>query len=130
MIRRRPPLVTPPRRRTAQEPIVAMINVVFLLLIFFLMTAQIAPPDPFDITLPTATAEPAETAEALYLSADGAAAYRDLRGDAALRAAARNAPLALHADATLDALILARTVTQLRTLGAAGIHLVTHRQTP
>ena len=45
-----------PRRpaRPARENIVPMINVVFLLLVFFVMTAQIAPPDPFDIAPPEA----------------------------------------------------------------------------
>jgi periplasmic protein TonB len=37
---------SPPRRPRA-ESVVPMINVVFLLLVFFLMTATIAPPDPF-----------------------------------------------------------------------------------
>lgn len=42
----------PPKRRPRAESIVPMINVVFLLLIFFLMTAQIAPPDPFEVAPP------------------------------------------------------------------------------
>ncbi|NHX27772.1 biopolymer transporter ExbD, partial [Escherichia coli] len=39
-------------RRDRGENIVPMINVVFLLLIFFLMTAQIGPPAPIDVTPP------------------------------------------------------------------------------
>lgn len=125
MIRRRAPLVTPPPRRTTQEPIVAMINVVFLLLIFFLMTAQIVPPAPFDITLPTATAQSADTAAPLYLSATGEAAFNDLRGEDALVAAARDGAITLHADAALDAALLAQTLTRLRHLGAQSVQLIT-----
>ena len=51
-----------PPRRKPPESIVPMINVVFLLLIFFLMTAQIAPPDPFEINPPDSAqaGDPAE----------------------------------------------------------------------
>ena len=95
-----------------------MINVVFLLLIFFLMTAQIAPPDPFDITLPNAAGDeaPAEK-DTLYLSRNGDVAFGALRGSAALAAAAAADPVTLRADARADGAALART---LRTLAAAG----------
>jgi biopolymer transport protein ExbD len=130
MIRRRRPLVTPSPRRSAQEPIVPMINVVFLLLIFFLMTAQIVPPDPFDITLPTATGNISEDAQPLYLSKTGEIAYTTLRGAAALTAAAQTTPLDLHTDAELDAATLARTLTTLRNLGAKDIRLISTRGAP
>lgn len=118
----------PRPRRAAREPVVPMINVVFLLLIFFLMTAQIAPPPPFDVTLPSATGEEDGGDTALYISAEGKIAFQSLRGDAALAAAVgqdTETPLRLHADASLPATELARVLAQLSALGASGIDIVT-----
>ncbi|MCK0149078.1 biopolymer transporter ExbD [Marivita sp. S6314] len=115
-------------RRTSREPVVPMINVVFLLLIFFLMTAQIVPPAPFDITLPTAGGEDDAARDTLYLGADGTMAFADARGDAALAAAvaaSEQSPLRVLADAQLDAATLARTLASLTALGATAIDLVT-----
>ena len=103
-----------------------MINVVFLLLIFFLMTAQIAPPVPFDVALPRAAGDEDSGQAALYISADGEIAFETARGDAALtQAAESDGPLRLHADASLPAATLARVLAQLSTLGATQIELVT-----
>lgn len=103
-----------------------MINVVFLLLIFFLMTAQIAPPMPFDVALPRATGDEDSGQGALYISTDGEIAFETARGDAALTQAAKSdGPLRLHADASLPAATLARVLAQLSTLGATQIELVT-----
>ena len=72
-------------RRPARESIIPMINVVFLLLIFFLMTAEIAPPQPFAVTPPRAsTAAPAARGVTLYISAGGQVGFRDRTGPAAL----------------------------------------------
>lgn len=58
----------PPRRAN----LLPMINVVFLLLIFFLISARMAPPEPFALALPEAGAEaPADGQLALYLDAAG-----------------------------------------------------------
>ncbi|WP_415184693.1 ExbD/TolR family protein [Phaeovulum sp.] len=56
-----------------------MINVVFLLLIFFLISAKMAPPEPFAITPPEARAEAEALGDfTLYLSAEGALGFHDL----------------------------------------------------
>lgn len=116
-------------RKTRGENIVPMINVVFLLLIFFLMSAQIAPPDPFDVSVPEGAGEQKDRApKTLYVSADGALAYGEMRGPRALVALQEQdltEALFIHADATLPAERLARLLTQLGTLGISDIHLVT-----
>ncbi|MCE0504016.1 biopolymer transporter ExbD [Roseivivax sp. GX 12232] len=131
----------PPLRRRTSENLVPMINVVFLLLIFFLMTARIAPPEPFEVTPP----EVAEGAEAegvltLYLSGEGELAFREARGEAALaaleeaRAEACPAPCAeggpevlLRADRGLPATRLAEVMGELGAIGLARVELVTAR---
>lgn len=114
-----------PRRRQA-EPVVPMINVVFLLLIFFLMTARIAPPDPFEMTLPTAPkGDTAPEASGLYLSASGEVAFGSARGDAALIDAQAAGPILLHADAKAPAKTLANVLTRLTALGATDVTLIT-----
>ena len=121
---------TTPRRRRAPEPIVPMINVVFLLLIFFLMSAQIAPPAPFGLTLPeSADGERAAPADTLYMDAGGRLAFNDARGGAVLDALAARAapdmPLNIRADARLEARVLARLVPQLAVRGVAKVEIVT-----
>ncbi len=117
--------VTPPRR--AAENIVPMINVVFLLLIFFLMSAQIAPPDPIDVTVPDSTSEAAPLdPAALYVGADGTLAYGGVTGDAALAALAdHDGVLSLRADASLPAAKLAALLPRLAEAGVAGVELIT-----
>ncbi|MDO5706789.1 MAG: biopolymer transporter ExbD [Paracoccus sp. (in: a-proteobacteria)] len=71
-----------PPRKPAAESIIPMINVVFLLLIFFLLTAQIAPAPPFDMTLPESHVdEAAQARDVLYLSATGELAFNEARGE-------------------------------------------------
>lgn len=111
------------------EPIVPMINVVFLLLIFFLMSAEIAPPDPFDMQLPTsASAMAAEPGVTLFLSTAGDVAYGPLRGAEALRAAVTDAgpegALNLRADAQAPAARLAALLGDLARLGATEVVLL------
>lgn len=125
---RRTPLITPRPRRASREPVVPMINVVFLLLIFFLMTAQIVPPAPFDLTLPNASGDDDTGQSALYISADGEIAFESARGEAALAQAAalpEGTPLRLYADATLPAATLAQVLAQLTALGATRVEIVT-----
>jgi len=124
-----------------------MINVVFLLLIFFLMTAQIAPPEPFEVTPPEVSGEgvEAEGAFTLYLGPDGALAYLDAMGeDEALAAleVAKEAycaaggcsedvpppPLILRADAGVEGARLARLMPRIAQAGFAEIRLVTVAQ--
>jgi biopolymer transport protein ExbD len=133
----------PPRRR-AQESIVPMINVVFLLLIFFLMTAQIAPPEPFAVTPPEVAADgpPADAQFVLYLGPEGELAFRDSRGEeaalAALSAAraaacpaqgcadtAASRSLVLRADAGVPGTRLAALMPRIAAAGFAEVQLIT-----
>lgn len=118
-------------RRPARESIIPMINVVFLLLIFFLMTAEIAPPQPFAVTPPRASAAaPAARGVTLYISAGGQVGFRDRTGPAALallsgQLAAGPQPVLVRADAHAPAAALARLMPRLAALGAGDIRLVT-----
>ncbi|WP_168193214.1 biopolymer transporter ExbD [Rhodophyticola sp. CCM32] len=119
----------PLQRRRHGQSIVPMINLVFLLLIFFLMTAQIAPPEPFPVTPPEARADPAGPApDTLYIATDGMLAYetaRDAEVFEALRQRPADAgPLAIRADADLQAAGLAELLPRLAESGIAGITLI------
>lgn len=117
------------RRRRAGDTFVPMINIVFLLLIFFLLSATIAPPDPFDMTLPEAAIAEAETValpDVLHVSATGEVIFGEMRGDAALRAVATRqdaGPVALRADAELDGAAFSALLGQLAALGVTDIEL-------
>lgn len=119
----------PPPRKPRAESIVPMINVVFLLLIFFLMTSQIAPPDPFEVSPPTANQQGEATAEpVLYINAAGTLHFDGVEGPAAIT---RLAPLAnaadvllIKADARLEASALAKTLTSLTQAGFASVEIV------
>jgi biopolymer transport protein ExbD len=123
------PIITARRRRRAGDTFVPMINIVFLLLIFFLLSATIAPPDPFDMTLPEAAIAEAETValpDVLHVSATGEVIFGEMRGDAALRAVAarQNAgPVALRADAELDGAAFSALLGQLAAQGVTDIEL-------
>lgn len=118
----------PPKRRPRAESIVPMINVVFLLLIFFLMTAQIAPQEPFEVTLPEARLDKAADGTLiLYVSSEGVVGFRSLTGDPALAALIEETdegPLVLRADADLPGKELARLLTRLRADGLKDIDLL------
>lgn len=115
-------------RPVPEAGIVPMINVVFLLLVFFLMSARIAPPDPFPLTPPEAVAAAADLpADTLFVAADGTLAYEDARGEAAIAALSGrgDAPLAIRADARLPAGELAALLPRLADAGVGRIALVT-----
>jgi biopolymer transport protein ExbD len=120
------PDFSPPPRKAMRESVVPMINVVFLLLIFFLMSAQIAPPDPIEITPPIVTRldQPlTDSARMAFLGRDGVLIHEGLIGAEALEAlAAQPGPVLLRADAELGAGAFA---TVLRDLAQAGISEVT-----
>lgn len=119
--------------RPRRETILPMINVVFLLLIFFLMTAQIAPSTPFDITPPEGRTEAADTPERiLWLGPAGEMVHDDLTGEAALAALGAGAgPVLIRADAGLAAADLARLMRELAALGVSDLRLSTlSRGTP
>jgi biopolymer transport protein ExbD len=91
-----------------------MINVVFLLLVFLLITAEMAPPLPLQVTPPKADAEAMAPGDAvLHLAADGTLAMGGLRGEAALAALPPGGALTLRADAGLPAATLAALMPRL-----------------
>ncbi len=115
-------------RRPRGESIVPMINVVFLLLIFFLMTAQIAPPEPFEVTPPDSQSEkPAEHNRTLYLSADGEMAMNDARGEdvfTQMSDLTEHEPLIIRADRALKAEIIAALLPRIARTGVRKVQLV------
>ena len=114
---------TPARRRSG-ESIVPMINVVFLLLVFFLMTATIAPPDPFATEPPIAeAAEASDPGDVLFVGAGGELALGDVRGEEVFGAVVPGAPLLVRADARLPAAELAAVLARLSAAGVTGIRL-------
>lgn len=120
-------LFTVPRPRPARETILPMINVVFLLLIFFLMTAQIAPAPPFDLSPPEAEGETVDQpSRVLWLGADGQMIMDDFLGEAALEAlAGGEGPVLIRADARARAADLARLMRRLSALGIDDLGLAT-----
>lgn len=129
-----------PAQRPRSESVVPMINIVFLLLIFFLMTAQIAPPAPFEVTPPEAENEtPAEGTFTLHISPEGTLGYADAEGDRALKslAAARESHcqevacdetgpvLLLRVDGAADGAALAKLMGQIGETGFQTVKLVT-----
>ncbi|MEM1312919.1 MAG: biopolymer transporter ExbD [Pseudomonadota bacterium] len=114
-----------------------MINVVFLLLIFFLMSARIAPPEPFETTPPTAAEAgeaPAEPMAPLHVAEDGRLGFREARGEAALLAASAaveaasrgadaGAALPIRADAELEAAALAALLRRLAEQGVPRVEI-------
>jgi biopolymer transport protein ExbD len=117
-----------PRARVRQESVVPMINVVFLLLIFFMISSELTPAPPFDVTPPEqASGERAPVDDTLYLDAAGQMAWRDLRGEAALAALAvrGDAPLEIRADAAVPAREVAALLADLAGLGVTDVRLAT-----
>ncbi len=141
-----------PPRRGFEANLLPMINVVFLLLIFFLISARLAPPEPFAVAPPEARAGARAAAElTLYLGADGALGFREslsapatpaqeaaadapvLAALAAARAAycaeedcaAAPPPLALRADQGAPVARLARLMRALGASGFARVDLIT-----
>ncbi len=131
------------RRRKREENVIPMINVVFLLLIFFLMTAQIAPPEPFEVAPPASSSiTPAEGTFTLYVNAEGEVGFRDALGqDAALEALEQavrescagglcddpeNRPVVIiRADGQLDATRLPALLRQLAARDMTRVQLAT-----
>ncbi|WP_108482045.1 ExbD/TolR family protein [Oceaniglobus ichthyenteri] len=120
-----------PTRRPVTESAVPMINVVFLLLIFFLMSARIAPPPPFDLTLPVSSNDATiEEAATLYISANGIAGFQGRQGDGAwiaLSAIDRETHLTLRADAALPAPRMAAILARLAGMGFDSFDLAVRR---
>ena len=119
---------SPPQRKPQGESIVPMINVVFLLLIFFLMTAQIAPPEPFEVAPPTAQKAAGTAADqVIYLSDKGVLQFQDSQGVAAIAALTPHGAkptLILRADGGAKGHRLAGVMADLRKAGFDRIELV------
>ncbi|MEM9349405.1 MAG: biopolymer transporter ExbD [Pseudomonadota bacterium] len=123
-----------PDPRPRAESIIPMINVVFLLLIFFLMTAQIAPPEPFEVEPPQASTEdPADAELILYIGPDGALGFREAAGEDAvlveLRTLADTSPepplLSIRADADVPGAALAAILPKLAEAGFREAQIIT-----
>jgi biopolymer transport protein ExbD len=121
-------ILDPPAKRPPRESIVPMINVVFLLLIFFLMTAQITPPDPFEITPPDSNAQdPAEGRQILYVSAEGKLAFGAFEDEdvfAALVDLDPDEPLMIRADRSVQADRIAALLPRLAASGVSRVKLI------
>jgi len=118
-----------PPRKPRKEAIVPMINVVFLLLIFFLMSSQLVPPDPFEVTPPVSTVEGQPEAEpVLFINAEGRLSFDALEGESAIAAiASRSADsdvIQVRADAELGAGTLARVLRDLSAAGLSRVELI------
>lgn len=120
---------SPPRKHKSSEPILPMINVVFLLLIFFLLTTQIAPRAPFEVTPPKVTVETgAEAAPVLFVSLGGETFFQGQTGDHAIEAVRLHAeqidtPLILRVDASTEAIKVVRLLAELQAAGVEKIQL-------
>ncbi|TQS71498.1 biopolymer transporter ExbD [Rhodobacteraceae bacterium] len=136
---------TPPKR-TSNASLLPMINVVFLLLIFFLISAKLAPPEPFPTEPPKSVAEAEADGEfTVHLGAQGQLGFRadvvEPDGDtAALIEALQSArtefcasadcgatapKLMLRADQHVPAQRLAALLPKLGQAGFARVELVT-----
>ncbi|MFV0515026.1 MAG: biopolymer transporter ExbD [Jhaorihella sp.] len=116
-------------RRPAQESIVPMINVVFLLLVFFLLTAQIAPTDPVEVTAPHSdSGAQSDALGKLFLDSGGLLYFEDVTGADALQALlvhrSGTEPLLLVADRDVEAARLAALLRELAAAGLPGVELV------
>jgi len=118
---------TAARRGARDSNIVPMINVVFLLLIFFLMTAQITPPAPLEVSPPSAEVTPSENLREgiLFIASDGGLAYEAARDEAVFDLIPANEPLRIRADQSLDAQGLAALLPRLAAIGVSDVTLVT-----
>lgn len=137
--------------RPRETSLLPMINVVFLLLVFFLISAELAPPEPFAVTPPEATAQEETAGDfTLYLDAGGqlgfeAAVSAEAESDGALLAqlaaartgycaaqdcAARPPRLMLRADAAAPVARLAALLPVLGGAGFAQVDLVTRPAEP
>jgi len=109
--------------RRAGESVVPMINVAFLLLIFFLMVAVVAPPDPFQVDLPSGAGETGETSTVVILvGRDGQVVYNGIEGDTFLEAVDGKSVL-LRADAALSGANLNALLKQLIDARAVSVQL-------
>lgn len=121
--------IRPKRPRQSSESIVPMINVVFLLLIFFLMTAQIAPPEPFEVVLPSAESGEDPYADVtLYVSREGQPGFNGLTGAPAMELLIevrdKHGPLEIRAHEALEAQKLASLLRELTAAGFARVEVM------
>lgn len=120
---------SPEPKRKPEESIVPMINVVFLLLIFFLMTSQITPPEPFEVSLPETEALSDPVSEiTIHVSKDGLVQFEAFQdGLAWERLTGRIEPktvVKLRTDADLKAQTLAQILGKLAQTGADSVEIV------
>lgn len=116
----------PRSSRTGADSIVPMINVAFLLLVFFLMTAVLAPSDPFEVTPPVSDAggDAEATSDTLLIGANGDLALGSKRGEAVFEVLPES-PLRIRADASLEGATLAGLLDRLARRGVSSVELIT-----
>ena len=121
-----------PTSRQSGENIVPMINVVFLLLIFFLMTAQIVPPAPMDVTPPRSQSEEtSEAVQSLYIDASGNVAFDEFTGEQAItEVIARSGAIYIIADQSLDAVDLIALLKRIDPTAERDVRLLTEDASP
>ena len=121
-----------PTSRQSGENIVPMINVVFLLLIFFLMTAQIVPPAPLDVTPPLSQSEEtSESAQSLYIDASGNVGFDAFTGEQAIaEVIAQGGAISIIADHALDAVDLISLLKRLDPSAERDVKLLTEDASP
>ncbi|MEM7530005.1 MAG: biopolymer transporter ExbD [Pseudomonadota bacterium] len=118
------------RSERRAESVVPMINVVFLLLVFFLMTATVAPGDPFEIDLPRSAGEPpSERTRTLHVARDGTLGFGEARGDAVwtrltTTAAQNNTRVRMKADASAAGADIATLLERLAAVGITSVEIV------
>lgn len=59
-----------PRKREPYEPMIPLINVVFLMLIFFLLTGELSPTDPVEVTPPVGEIDASDPFDELIIFVD------------------------------------------------------------
>lgn len=135
-------LIEEPPRRQSRENILPMINVVFLLLIFFLLSAELAPPEPFPVTPPDArTEDPTDGQLVLFMDQEGQLGFMGETGEdqslTAFRAAlaefcdgapcdeTNRPPVVLRADRAAPGAAVAALLPKLGEMGLRDVELVT-----
>ena len=117
------------QKQTKRDPSIALINIVFLMLIFFLIAGTIAPPLDSDLELiETSELEGREPPDALILNSDGSLSFRGVATDAQrYMQGHRDGPVRIVPDRNSSGQRLVELASNLRSLGATSVILVTER---
>ncbi|QGU32236.1 ExbD/TolR family protein [Thermochromatium tepidum] len=126
--------IQPHRRSPGDTGLIPLINVILLMLIFFMLMGRLTPPEPLNVTPPTANTgrAPTEAPILLLIDAEGRMALdaRPIEADALMGRIAALAdpasqPVTIKADARLNVGSLRAVLTLLRQAGIARVDLMT-----